>query len=112
VHLNNSIDVEFLVFDFWRDFTNFGNNNKKEDLMVVVSARKGTISYNEELNNWHTKLARSFEESNFILIYPQQLNATHETSIMQASDLDVTHVQKNIRRLQKYSDFMKSVFKK
>jgi Kef-type K+ transport system membrane component KefB len=112
VHLNNSIDVEFLVFDFWRDFTNFGTNNKKEDLMVVVSARKGTISYNEELNNWHTKLARSFEESNFILIYPQQLNATHETSIMQASDLDVTHVQKNIRRLQKYSDFMKSVFKK
>jgi Kef-type K+ transport system membrane component KefB len=112
VHLNNSIDIEFLVFDFWRDFTNFGTHNNKEDLMVVVSARKGTISYNEELNNWHTKLARSFEESNFILIYPQQLNATHETSIIQASELDVTHVQKNIRRLQKYSDFMKSIFKK
>lgn len=112
VHLKNSVDIDFMVFDFWRDFTNFGTHNNKEDLMVVVSARKGTISYNEELNNWHTKLARSFDESNFILVYPQQLNSTFETSLLQASDLDTTHVQKNIRRLQKYSDFMKSIFKK
>ena len=112
IKVKNTPYIEFQVFDFWRDFTNFATHNKKEDLMVVVSARKGTISYNEELSNWHTKLARSFDDSNFILVYPQQLNSTFETSIMQASDLDITHVHKNIKRLQKYSDIMKSIFKK
>lgn len=104
--------INYTVFDFWRDFSTFAKKNKKDDLMIVVSARKGTISYNEDLTSWHNKLGQSFIESNFVLIYPEQLKSSFETSIIQANEIDVTYVSKTIKRLQKLSNSIKSIFKK
>ncbi len=111
VFLSAETNITYNVFNFWTDFSNFPKNNQKENLMVVVSARKGTISYNEDLSNWHTKLAHSFQDGNFILIYPEQLKSTFETSIIQANDIDVTYVSKNIKRLQKLSKRITTIFK-
>ena len=111
-YLNAEAEVEYNVFDFWTDFSSFAKNNSKENLMVVVSARKGTISYHEDLNTWHTKLAQSFQESNFMLVYPEQLKSSFETSIIQVNDIDTTYVSTNIKRLQKISKRLNSIFKK
>lgn len=44
----------------------------KEDLLVIVKARKHTISYNKEIAQIPEKLDQLFSDANIVVVYPEQ----------------------------------------
>lgn len=44
----------------------------KQDLLVVVKARKNTLSYNKDIKNIPDHLDTLFKENNIVVIYPEQ----------------------------------------
>jgi hypothetical protein len=46
-----------------------------DDLLVVVSARAATLSYNGYLDKIPRQLAREFEKVSFVILYPEQMPA-------------------------------------
>jgi len=45
---------------------------KKQDLLVIVKARKNTLSYNKDIHNIPDHLDKLFKDRNIVVIYPEQ----------------------------------------
>ena len=78
----------------------------------MVSARKGTISHQLELDKLPEKIAKLFPISNFIIAYPEQKKSKIEESLIQANDIDTTHINQNLKRFDRLRKKLKEVFKK
>lgn len=60
-------------FSNWEDFLIFTREVKKNDLMVIVSSRKGHVSYHPALERLPYYLTNYFTSNSYIMLYPQQL---------------------------------------
>lgn len=56
----------------WDDFILLSSEIEEDDLLVVVSARKGSISYSSDLESLPVFLGRHFTRHNLLVIYPKQ----------------------------------------
>ncbi|MEO6917110.1 MAG: cation:proton antiporter [Chitinophagaceae bacterium] len=65
--------MSFTEFNNWDDFLIFSRELKKDDLMVIVSSRKGHPSYHAALERLPYYLSTYFTSNSFIMLYPQQL---------------------------------------
>jgi len=63
----------FSEFSNWDDFLIFSREVKKDDLLVVVSSRKGHVSYQPSLGKLSYYLSTYFTANGFIMLYPQQV---------------------------------------
>lgn len=63
-------DVAYLEFKDWTDILNIRNSLSKDDLLISVLSRKGSISYDEAMESIPRLLSQNLKESNFILLYP------------------------------------------
>jgi Kef-type K+ transport system membrane component KefB len=57
----------------------------KDDMIIVVSARRGTVSYNNDLDNVPRVLSRSYKDNSFIIVYPEQFPIRYEDNQFQAN---------------------------
>jgi Kef-type K+ transport system membrane component KefB len=64
--------VKYNLFEDWEDFLILARDIMKDDLLVVVSARAGSISHDAYLPNIPKQLAKHFKAHNFVIIYPEQ----------------------------------------
>ncbi|MFT2009678.1 hypothetical protein ACMA1I_13445 [Pontibacter sp. 13R65] len=67
-----SVSAKYEIFEDWQDFLILGRYILPDDLLLVVSAREGSVSYNSYLPNIPKQLSRYFKENNFVIIYPEQ----------------------------------------
>lgn len=55
-----------------------GDNDERkilpENLFILISARNGSISYDSGFERLPSLLSRHFEDSNFIVLYPEQVD--------------------------------------
>lgn len=65
--------IIFHEFDNWDDFLIFSREVKKNDLFIIVSSRKGHVSYQYSLEKLPYYLSNYFSENSFIMLYPQQM---------------------------------------
>ena len=100
-----------IVFHNWSDITQVVYKNKPEDILILVSARKGTISYQLDLDKLPDKIAKLFPISNFIIAYPEQKKAKIQESLIQANDIDTTHINENLRRIDVLRKKLRNIFK-
>lgn len=56
----------------WNDFEPLGKEVQRNDMLVLVSARRGSISYDPSFERFPVQLSKYFAESNLIVIYPEQ----------------------------------------
>lgn len=63
----------FHSFSDWDDFLIFSREVKRNDLLLIVSSRKGHVSYQPALEKLPYYLSKYFTGSSFIMLYPQQL---------------------------------------
>ncbi|NSW45405.1 MAG: cation:proton antiporter [Bacteroidales bacterium] len=80
---NSSLPITFIPFNEWEDFLILSKYIKNNDLIVLVSARKRSVSYINELENIPVKMDKYFNENNKIVVFPQQssnnyLNLSYE----------------------------------
>ncbi len=63
---------EYREMTSWDDFILISGDVSEDDLMVVVGARKGSLSHSSDLDNMPAYLARNFNHHNLVVIYPKQ----------------------------------------
>jgi Kef-type K+ transport system membrane component KefB len=66
------VKAHYKEFESWEGFLVISREVKKDDLLVVISARKGTVSYNYYLDNVPQQLSKHFKENSFVIAYPEQ----------------------------------------
>ncbi len=67
-----STSISYKTIPDFDDFVKLTNDIKPNDLLVLISSRKGSISYISDLDALPDTLEKYFEENNKIIIYPQQ----------------------------------------
>ncbi|MDE6577122.1 MAG: cation:proton antiporter [Muribaculaceae bacterium] len=67
-----SIRHEYRELSGWDDFILFSADIGEEDLLMVVGARKGSISYSADLETMPSYLGKNFSRHNLVVIYPEQ----------------------------------------
>jgi len=72
-----SANLIFKPFEDWDNFFVLGNDVKVDDLFVLISARKGSASYMNVLENLPVRLEKHFSSNSRLVIYPQQFNQSY-----------------------------------
>lgn len=67
----------YALMESWDDFIILSSQVGEDDLLIVVGARKGSISYNGDYENMPSFLGRNFRHHNLTLIIPGQFGASH-----------------------------------
>lgn len=66
----SNASATFSAFDDWQDFLVLARDVKRDDLLVLVSARKGSAAFMNLLENIPSKMEKHFADNNRIVIYP------------------------------------------
>ena len=78
--LEAAAKITFTEFSKWEDFLIFTRELKADQLFVIISSRRGNVSYNEHLERLPYYLSNYFRNNSFIILYPKQLD--QELSLM------------------------------
>lgn len=70
VSANDKIDAGYFPTDGGNDLKRLSQIIKPDHLLVIVSARKGSISFRPSLDHVFTQLQRDYQETSVLLIYP------------------------------------------
>jgi len=84
---------------------------QNDDLMVVITARHRTLSYNHNLDNIPKLLSRKFQENCFIIIYPEQKVVESENMSSHLEGLDTSPIKENIDRISHIGKKLKRKFR-
>ncbi|MCK9480611.1 MAG: cation:proton antiporter [Bacteroidia bacterium] len=104
-----SPSLQFKSFVDWDDFLIISKDVRKDDLFVLISARKGATSYIGALDNLPSKIEKYFEKNNRIVIYPQEYDSV---PIERFSDISGEPINKGLEAVQKIGKGIGSIFKK
>ena len=64
--------TEYRHFDDWGDFALIANRVLDDDLLIVISARRTSLSFNSDMDTVPGLLAKYFGHNNLLIIYPEQ----------------------------------------
>lgn len=104
----NPMDMKVQEFDDWEDFLVLAREVKSDDLFVVVSARKATLSYVAAFDKLPYQLSKYFKENNILVIYPEQYVPEGANNL---EFLDVPLAAPITENLNRAGDFVKKLFK-
>lgn len=68
----NKASISIQPFSVWEDFLILSRDVHDDDLIVLVSARKGATSYMGLLDSLPSKLEKYFPDNSMLVIYPRQ----------------------------------------
>jgi hypothetical protein len=80
VSANDKIDAGYFPTDGGNDLKRLSQIIKHDHLLVIVSARKGSISFRPSLDHVFTQLQRDYQETSVLLIYPGGYSADSEAN--------------------------------
>ena len=67
-----SVNIAYNLLADWEDFLILTKEVQYNDLLMVVTARKQSISYTPLLEKLPKQLSNYFSENSFIVLYPEQ----------------------------------------
>jgi Kef-type K+ transport system membrane component KefB/nucleotide-binding universal stress UspA family protein len=70
--------IKFSEFQEWSHFDRLSSDMNKNDLLIVVSARHGSISYTRHHDLVPKLLSKYFNSSSFIIIFPEITTTAYE----------------------------------
>lgn len=74
-------DVEFRDMNSWDDFIMQSADIEYDDLMVVIGARRTSVSFSTDLENLPSYLTRYHSAQNLLVIYPEQFGAGEDMPV-------------------------------
>ncbi len=99
-----------LYFDDWINFSGIPEMVGHSHLLFVVSARRGTLSYQNSLQTLPDKLPLIFDDRSLILVFPEQSNKI--TGALNLDGMDMFDVQPNLNLIGKLGRLLKNIFSK
>ena len=67
-----TVDATYKPYTSINEIAKMKTELEKDDMVVVISARKRTVSYNSHMDYVPRVLSRDYEDNSFIVIYPEQ----------------------------------------
>ncbi|HEY8387727.1 MAG TPA: cation:proton antiporter [Parasegetibacter sp.] len=105
----NAGHFSFRLFEDWEDFLVLAKEINAEDILVMISARKGSVSYMSILETVPFKFEKYFPENTTLLIYPSQHEADYKLS--EYDDISTEPLSKGIETIQKIGKGIGNIFK-
>jgi hypothetical protein len=103
------VPFSLIPFDDWDDFLILARNIQESDLFVLISARKGTASYTQVLDNLPAKLEKHFAANSRVIIFPQQYKTEEGLEVF--DDINTDPFNKGIESIQKIGKEIGKIFK-
>lgn len=66
------VDVRYEMLTSWDDFILASRSTEDADLIVLISARRGSISHSQDLEQITNYISRHFRSNNLLVIFPKQ----------------------------------------
>jgi Kef-type K+ transport system membrane component KefB len=93
-----AVEAGYNFFEDWEDFLILSRDIRPDDLVIIVSARKGSLSYNHHLDSVPRQLSKYFQQNNFVIIYPEQYAGSAPDKGTQLNNLTMIAVPKSHER--------------
>lgn len=90
-----AVEAQYVPYDNLNEIATMKSELKVDDMVVVISARKGTMSYNSNLDYVPRVLSRNYKDNSFIVIYPEQYPVYQATPTKPASYASNTSEEEN-----------------
>ena len=71
-HRHPEVRAEFVVMQHWKEIERLKDEVRDDHLLVVISARSGTVSYKPAFENLPKELTLFFPSCSLIIVYPDQ----------------------------------------
>lgn len=100
-------------FENWADFLIFTSELKQDDLFVMVSSRKGHVSYNSHLERLPYNLSAYFLKNSYIILYPKQME--HGVKMEDVQHVDTTLIDtlaEQVEVVNRAGDYIRNAFRK
>jgi Kef-type K+ transport system membrane component KefB len=107
----SSVAVQYRKLDHPEDMFDLSRFVTPNDLFIVASARKGTISYDPYMESLLVKMNRLFKDNNFMLIYPEQHAVVMKETGMQPQDITLAPIQEQLENLTRLGKAMRKMFR-
>ena len=107
-----SFDFEHHDSEGWESFLKMQKAVVKNDLVVVISARKGTLSYQSHFERIPAQLSKHFVDNSFCIIFPEVRPQADDISKLQLDPTLSTPIQQNLERLSEVGKFVSKVLKR
>ena len=78
-----SARTSYVALDDWNDLLIVTQHLSYDHLFVLVSSRRGGISWQPSFDNLPTQLMRHFSNNSLMIIFPEQFGQAHELSFVQ-----------------------------
>ncbi len=81
-YIDNShkrVRAEYENMPKWREFTSLAESIGKDEMFVVVTARRGTVSYKKAFDRLPDELTEHYKGKNLMIIFPDQYGPAPET---------------------------------
>lgn len=75
---HQSVRAEYTNMEHWNELPQLAANISEDHMFVVVTARKGTISYKNALERLPDELQQHFSGKNLMIIFPDQFGVQKE----------------------------------
>lgn len=74
-----SLDVEYQMMYHWKELTTLAERVNNDHMLVVITARPGTVSYKPAFEYLPKELTESFPECSLMIVYPDQNGQPQDT---------------------------------
>lgn len=108
--MRNSGEPIYKSFEQIDDIAPISDEISSDDLIIVITARKGTLSYQSYMDTIPDKLLKNFYSNNFILLYPEQTRVEFLETGLQSEDISLSPIQEQIDNLNRLGKAVKKIF--
>lgn len=77
-NLHPAVRAEYTFMAHWNELPKLAETIKEDHMFIVITARKGTISYKNALERLPNELMQHFSGKNLMIIFPDQFGDTKE----------------------------------
>ena len=106
-----AVRAEYVLMEHWKEFTDLAADLAADHMLVVITARPGTVSYKPVFERLPIELYRHFHDKNLMIIYPDQngqspedmtFTAPQQHAVDSAYSNIINWINKKIETLKKY----------
>ncbi len=109
----HSLTIDYQKFSDWDDFLILSRQLRPNDLLVIISSRKGHVSYHPYLQKVPQYLSKYFTANSFLIVYPRQLE--HGLNMNNIEHVDGTLIETlsgNVGKLGRAAAYLRRFLKR
>ncbi|MDP3463773.1 MAG: cation:proton antiporter [Bacteroidales bacterium] len=108
--LKLSASVHFKSIEEWEQLIKKESEQSADDILVMVSSRKGAVSYSNQLDNLADRIEKRFSANSRIILFPEQHKVDYVND--RYKELDGEPLARGIETVQRIGKGVSSFFRK